>query len=372
MKLTIERADLVRTLAHVQGVVERRNTMPILGNVKLDAAGGELSVTATDMDISVIDRTAADISTEGSLTVPALTLYDIVRKVPETVPTTLETSEDGTELVIRAGRSRFRLPILPAADFPNISDEGMTHSFSMKAADLALLIDRTRFAISTEETRYYLNGIFLHAVGEGATSMIRAVATDGHRLARIDLPLPDGAAGMPGVIVPRKTIQEVRKLLDEANEDVTIRLSANRVLVELGGAVLRSRLIDGTFPDYDRVIPKSNDKILTIETKAFKDGVDRISTIATDRSKAVKLNVEGDELTMSAGTHDTGHAEEKINCTPQNESLTIGFNAKYVLDMMSQLTGDSFELAVSDSTAPTVYRDPEDSRAIFVLMPMRV
>jgi DNA polymerase-3 subunit beta len=374
MKLAIERAALLRSLAHVQSVVERRTTIPILSNLKLEAEGGSLALTATDMDLSVVERTEAEISQPGATSAPAHTLYDVVRKLPEGCRITLERSDSGAEITLRAGRSTFDLPCLPAADFPAMTDEGLDHSFTMPAGDLRRLIDRTRFAISTEETRYYLNGVFLHAIEEGAASCLRAVATDGHRLARVETALPAGAQGMPPVIVPRKTVGEIRKLIDEldAGAEVGVALSSARIRFEIGAAVLRSRLIDGTFPDYQRVIPTGNDKLLVAPTRELGEAVDRVATIATEKGRAIKLSLADARLTLSAISPDAGRAVEELDVRYAADALEIGFNARYILDMNSQIEGDEVEFAMADAGSPTLVRDPKDSSTLYVLMPMRV
>jgi DNA polymerase-3 subunit beta len=372
MKLAIERAALLKSLAHVQSVVERRTTIPILSNVKLDAADGAISLTATDMDLTVVEQTDAEVTQQGATTAPAHTLYDVVRKLPEGSRITIERS-DG-ELNLRSGRSTFDLPCLPAADFPTMSDEGLAHSFGLPAGELRRLIDRTRFAISTEETRYYLNGIYLHVLDHDGSARLRAVATDGHRLARVELAAPAGAEGMPGVIVPRKTIGEVRKLIDEleADQAVEIALSSARVRFQVGRAVLRSRLIDGTFPDYERVIPVGNDKLMVAPTRDFSEAVDRVATISTEKSRAIKLALAPGRLTLSAISPDAGRAVDELDVAYNGEPLEIGFNARYILDMSAQIEGDEIELAIADAGSPTVVRDPKDSSTLYVLMPMRV
>ena len=374
MKLAIERAALLRSLAHVQSVVERRTTIPILSNVKLEAGGARIGLTATDMDLSVVEQAEAEIGAPGATTAPAHTLYDVVRKLPEGSRVEIERAESGAELTLRAGRSTFNLPCLPAEDFPAMTDEGLEHSFKIAAGELRRLIDRTRFAISTEETRYYLNGIFLHAIGEGAASCLRAVATDGHRLARFETALPDGAEGMPPVIVPRKTIGELRKLIDEAEAEaeIEVALSTARIRFGIGPAVLRSRLIDGTFPDYERVIPTDNDKLLVTPTRTLSDAVDRVATISSEKSRAVKLSVNDGRLVLSAISPDTGRAVEEIDVAYGGEPIEIGFNARYILDMSGQIEGGDIELALSDAGSPTLVRDPKDSSTLYVLMPMRV
>ncbi len=311
MKLTIERAALLRALGHVQSVVERRNTIPILSNVLLRAEDGRLALSATDMDIEIVARTPAQGAKGGATTAPAHTLYDIVRKLREGAQIELDSTGDKGQLVLRSGRSTFTLACLPPEDYPLMSTGDLAHAFTVSGTELKRLIDRTRFAISTEETRYYLNGIYLHAARNNEVPMLRAVATDGHRLARMEIPLPEGASGMPGVIVPRKTVGEVRKLLDAdgaADQDIVISLSDTKIRFVMGDTVLNSKLIDGTFPDYDRVIPSGNDKMLEIESKPFAEAVDRVSTI----SRAVKLAIERGSVTLSATSPENGTASEEL------------------------------------------------------------
>ncbi len=255
MKVTVERASLLKSLGHVHRVVERRNTIPILANVLVRAEGSKLSFKATDLDLEITETIPAEVSPGGSTTVPAHMFYEIVRKLPEGTQVVLEGTGDRAVLTLRAGRSRFTLQTLPENDFPDLAAGDMTHNFTLSAADLKRLIDKAQFAISTEETRYYLNGIYLHAAGSGKTQTLRAVATDGHRLAQVEIPLPKGGAGMPGIIVPRKTVSEVRRLIDDADADVSIELSQGKIRFTIGDVVLTSKLIDGTFPDYARVIP---------------------------------------------------------------------------------------------------------------------
>ncbi len=375
MKLTIERAALLRSLNHVQSVVERRNTIPILSNVQLQANGGRLGLTATDMDLAIVETVDAGIESDGSTTAPAHTLYDIVRKLPDGAQVELDAGGDAGQVQLRAGRSRFTLQSLPTSDFPQMTSGDLPHRFKLKAADLRALIDRTRFAISTEETRYYLNGIYLHMVAEsedGGGEMLRAVATDGHRLARVEIPLPDGAAGIPGVIVPRKTVNELRKLIDETEEDVEIGLSDAKIRFAFDDVELTSKLIDGTFPDYDRVIPTGNDKSLDVDCQYFAAAVDRVATISTEKSRAVKLSVENGVVTLSASSPDSGTATEEIEVDYQQEAIEIGFNARYLLDITQQIEGETAQFSMADAASPTVIRDGDDKSALYVLMPMRV
>ena len=375
MKATIERATLLRCLSHVQSVVERRNTIPILSNVLIDAgADGDLKVMATDLDLQVIEHmSAASVETAGAVTVSAHLLFDIARKLPEGSQVSLETSDN--RMTIKAGRSRFQLPTLPRDDFPTIVEGDLPTSFELPARTLAELIARTRFAISTEETRYYLNGIFLH-VSDEDQPVLKAAATDGHRLARYTLPRPEGAEGMPDVIVPRKAINELAKLLEEAGDgNVEIDLSASKVRFTLGGeggVVLTSKLIDGTFPDYSRVIPTGNDKLLKLDPKSFYQGVDRVATIATEKTRAVKMGVDKDKVTLTVTSPDNGTASEEIAADYGSDALEIGFNAGYLKDILSQIDSDTVEIHLADAGAPTLIRKDEGSPALYVLMPMRV
>jgi DNA polymerase-3 subunit beta len=282
-------------------------------------------------------------------------------------------------MVVKAGRSRFQLPTLPRDDFPMIVEGDLPTSFELPAKVLAELVDKTRFAISTEETRYYLNGIFLHVSDDDANSggpVLKAAATDGHRLARYTIARPDGAEGMPDVIVPRKAVAELRKLLDEALDgNVEIDLSPSKIRFTLGGeggVVLTSKLIDGTFPDYSRVIPTGNDKLLKLDPKSFYDGVDRVATIATEKTRAVKMGLEPDKVTLSVTSPDNGTAAEEIAADYSSEGFEIGFNANYLKDILSQIDADTVELHLADPGAPTLIRQDDKSPALYVLMPMRV
>jgi DNA polymerase III subunit beta len=372
MKVTVERAELLKSLGHVHRVVERRNTIPILANVLIKAERGKLSLKATDLDLEVIDSVAAEVSPGGATTVPAHMFYEIVRKLPEGAQIVLEGSGDRAVLSLRAGRSRFTLQTLPESDFPDLAAGEMTHSFKLAAADLKRLIDKTQFAISTEETRYYLNGIYLHTAGTAKAATLRAVATDGHRLAQVELPLPEGAAGMPGIIVPRKTVGEVQRLIETGEGEVAIELSAGKIRFSLGDVVLTSKLIDGTFPDYARVIPANNDKSLTVDKKDFEAAVDRVSTVSSERGRAVKLSITGGKLVLSVTNPDSGSATEELEVEYESDPLDIGFNSRYLLDIAAQIEGEVAVLKLADPGSPTLIQDKDAKGALYVLMPMRV
>ncbi|MEM6856464.1 MAG: DNA polymerase III subunit beta [Pseudomonadota bacterium] len=374
MKATIERATLLRCMSHVQSVVERRNTIPILSNVLIDAAeDGTVKVMATDLDLQIVETVSASkVETPGAITVSAHLLNDIIRKLKEGSQVSLDAADNRLE--IRSGRAKFKLPTLPRDDFPVIVAGDLPTSFELPAKQLAELIDRTRFAISTEETRYYLNGIFLHVTDEDAP-LLKAAATDGHRLARFTIDRPEGAAGMPDVIVPRKAVGEIRKLIEEADGTVLIDLSASKIRFTIsgeGGVVLTSKLIDGTFPDYSRVIPTGNDKLLKVDPQLFFEGVDRVATIATEKTRAVKMGLDKDKVILSVTSPDNGNAAEELEAEYGSDVFEIGFNANYLKDILHQIDSVTVELHLADAGAPTLIRSDEASPALYVLMPMRV
>ncbi|MBB4837500.1 MULTISPECIES: DNA polymerase III subunit beta [Sphingomonas] len=370
MKATIERATLLRGLSHVQSVVERRNTIPILSNVLIEAQpGGALRLMATDLDLQIDETISAAVDQPGAITVPAHTLFDIVRKLPEGAQVELTAAEG--RITVNAGRARFTLSTLPRDDFPMIAEGELPTVFELPAETLKQIIDKTRFAISTEETRYYLNGIYLHVVDE-ATPVLRAAATDGHRLARVTVARPDGADAMPGVIVPRKCVGELRKLLEEVDGSIGVSLSASKIRFDLGQAILTSKLIDGTFPDYTRVIPTGNDKLLKLDPKSFMEGVDRVSTIATEKTRAVKMALERDKIILSVTSPENGAAAEEVPGDYAALPFEIGFNSRYLMDILNQIEGDLVEVHLADAAAPTLIRENDKSPALYVLMPMRV
>jgi DNA polymerase III subunit beta len=374
MKLQADRATLMKALAHVQSVVERRNTIPILANVMIAVREGKLSLTATDMEIAIVEDVAASTTRNGACTAPAATLYEIVRRLPDGAEVELDHPGGDAQLALRAGRYATSLVVLPVEDFPAMTAGTLPHRFNLSAQTLRGLIDRTRFAISTEETRYYLNGIYLHAAESEGTKVLRAVATDGHRLARVEEPLPEGSASMPGVIIPRKTVNELRKLLDEVTGNVEIALSDTRVQFRADQVLLTSKLIDGTFPEYERVIPRGNDKVLRVGKKDFADAVARVAAISAERSRPVKLTLSRDLLVLSASSPEQGTASEELDggrVTYDSGPLEIGFQARYLNDITDQI-GESVEFRFADGAAPTVVQDAADASGLYVLMPMRV
>ncbi|SHF70935.1 DNA polymerase III, beta subunit [Kaistia soli DSM 19436] len=375
MRAILERSSLLKSLNHVHRVVERRNTIPILSNVLIRASGSELTLKATDLDLEILETVPAEVGRAGATTVPAHMLYDIVRKLPDGAEVALETAPDGQTVLVRSGRSSFSLQMLPETDFPDLTTGLFPVRFELPATAFKTLIDRTQFAISTEETRYYLNGIYLHTPTVEGRTLLRAVATDGHRLARAQTNVPEGADGMPGIIIPRKTVGEIQKLLDTSDPAAlaAIEISDTKIRVTFGPVVLTSKLIDGTFPDYARVIPQGNDKALKVDRATFSDAVDRVSTIASERGRAVKLSLGDDgRLSLTVNNPDSGSATEELDVDYSASPLDIGFNSRYLLDIAAQLKTPTALFRFADPGSPTLIQDEGDEDALYVLMPMRV
>ncbi len=372
MKISIERGALLKAMSQAQSVVERRNTIPILANVLIEAGPDAVTFRATDLDIEVVDKVAAGIERPGASTVQAHMLHEIARKLPDGA--LVELSDDGAagRMEIRAGRSHFSLATLPREDFPVMASSEYPCNFAAPAPMLRRLFDKSAFAISTEETRYYLNGVYLHAAEGTGGAVLRAVATDGHRLARIDAPLPAEAAGMPGVIVPRKAVGELRKLLDDDDAQIAVSVSETRIRFATPEITLTTKVIDGTFPDYARVIPVSNARRLEVDAEEFAKAVDRVSIVSSERSRAVKMHLEDDRVILSVNAPDSGAAEEELTAAYSDAPLDIGFNARYLLEIAGQVERENAVFLFNGPGDPALMREGNDDSAVYVVMPMRV
>ena len=372
MKLSIERNTLLKAVSHAQSVVERRNTIPILANVLIEAEDDKVQFRATDLDVEIVDRVQAKVDRTGSTTVSAVLLHEIARKLPDGALIELTADTASSRLTVEAGRSNFSLATLPKEDFPIMASSEYAANFSAKSGDLRRLFDKSRFAISTEETRYYLNGVYMHSATFENSKVLRCVATDGHRLARVDTGLPGGAEELPGVIIPRKTVAEIRKFLDDDEVQIAVSVSETKVRFATPDITLTSKVIEGTFPDYTRVIPASNEKKLEVDADEFAKAVDRVSTVSSERSRAVKLSLEDDQLTLIVNSPDSGAAEEQVAVAYSDERLEIGFNAKYLLEISGQIDKENAIFMFNSSGDPVLIREGNDLSAVYVVMPMRV
>ena len=375
MEIKANSSDLLKALNHIHGIVEVRHTLPILSNIVLSAENNELNLSSTNLDIFCSDKIDAEIVNSGEISVPAITFFEIVKRLPSGSDVILSMGDEDTELILKCGRSKFNLSTLKTEDFPILSDKDLSTNFVISADELSRMIDKTKFAISNEETRYYLNGIFFHKAESNSIKFLRAVATDGHRLAQYDIPLPQGAEEITGIIIPKKTVFELRKVLDDADGDVSVSLNENKIKFSFNNLKIISKVIDGTFPDYTKVIPQNNDKKFKTNNSELKNAIDRVSAVAINeetKSKAIKLTIENNKLNLSVESQSKGSAKEEIDISYSNEKVDIGFNSRYLLDICNEVDGDEIDVNLLDSISPAIILDKTDENLFFVLMPMRI
>ena len=375
MDFRVNSTELLRALSHIHGIVEVRHTLPILSNIIITTHDNLLSLSSTNLDIFCSDDLEAEVSQNGSTSVSAGTFYEIVKRLPSGSEIHASLSEEDSTLTLKCGRSKFNLTTISPDDFPKISHDDLNIQFVLSATELKRMIDKTKFAISNEETRYYLNGVFLHQTQKNSIDILRAVATDGHRLAQYDIPLPQGAKDMNGIIIPKKMIQELRRVLDDATGDINIQLNENKIKFSFNNMQIISKVIDGTFPDYTKVIPQSNDKSITTNNEELKKAIDRVSAVAINeetKSKAIKLIIESNKISLSVDSTSRGSAIEEIDLDYNNEKVEIGFNSRYLIDICNEIDGDKINLKFLNSTSPAIILDNTDENLFFVLMPMRI
>jgi DNA polymerase-3 subunit beta len=374
MKLSISRETLFKALRHMSAVVEKRTSIAILGNVRLKATDNKLETTATDSDIAVQALAEAFVDTPGVTTVGALKLFEIVSKIPEGVMVAMELDEAGGRLSLSAGKAKFSLAMLGAEAFPDMSKVEGGVSFNIAGADLKKLLDRVSFAASGDETRAYLTGVYLHVVGEDKAAdgpALRAVATDGHRLAKSDLKLPQGAEDMAGVILPKKCVAELKKMAEE-NKKLKLTVGEKKIQAEGGDVILTSKVIDANYPDYERVIPANNPSELTVSRRLLLQAVGRVSILSHEKTRSVRFGLAGGHVMLTANNPDQENASEDVKVAYEGPDMEIGFNAKYLEDIGGQVAADDVQMVVKDSASPVLVRDPADAATIFVVMPMRV
>ena len=375
MEFKINSTDLLKALSHIHGIVEVRHTLPILSNIILEAKDDKLILSSTNLDIYCSDKIKAEVLQSGEVSVSAVTFFEIIKRLPSGSEVLMIMEEGENEIRLTCGRSKFNLSTLKTDDFPIISDSDLSTNFVLSADELIRIIDKTKFAVSNEETRYYLNGIFLHKAERNSIQFLRAVATDGHRLAQYDIPLPQGAEDITGIIIPKKTIYELRKVLDDANGDVSVSLNENKIKFSFNDLKVVSKVIDGTFPDYTKVIPQKNDKNFKTNNSGLKNAIDRVSAVAANeesKSKAIKFCIENNSLSLSVESQSKGSANEMIDVNYSGDKVDIGFNSKYIIDICNEVDGDEISISLSDSISPAIILDKTDENLFFVLMPMRI
>jgi DNA polymerase-3 subunit beta len=368
MQFEVAKPALLKAIASVNGAVEKKNTIPVLQNIKIEVTADKVSMAATDMDILVTTSFEADIKNGGTTTVPAQMFFDIVRKIPD-LSKIMISQESPTMMQIKSGKSKYNLPCIDASEFPNLSEGELGVEAEVVAEKLAKMIDKTRFAISSDETRYYLNGLFLQSIKKDSGFELRCVATDGHRLALAYLTTNDLNSEF-GVILPKKSVAEIRRIIDGSKK---IKISVSRVKIKIvtEQATIVSKLIDGEFPDYDKVLPKNNGQLAVINKKTFFDCVDRVSTVATDKHRSVKLTIENGKMNLQVSTNDGSFAYEELDVTYSGDKIETGFNSRYLLDVIGQIDKEELLMKFKDGFSPALV-EAKDMHSVFVIMPVRI
>ena len=366
MKTTIKREDLLTPLQHVIGAVERRQTLPILGNVLLKSTGGDFSLTATDLEIEMVANIAADGSEDFQTTIPARKLLDICKALPDGVAINFDIEENRVSLT--SGRSRFTLASLPARDYPGLDEIDEQESFSIPQKEFKALFDKTSFAMAQQDVRYYLNGILM----EISPDRIKLVATDGHRLALAECEFDTGVAEEKQIIVPRKAVLELSRLLDASDSSAKCILSQNHFRVETGSLVFTTKLIDGKFPDYQRVIPVDGNKTMEVERDILKQSMSRIAILSNEKYRGIRLTLSPGNLSIQANNPDQEEAEEEIQVSYEEDDIEIGFNVTYLIDVLNVLNSDKVQIKFKDANSSCIINDSEDQSSLYVVMPMRL
>jgi DNA polymerase-3 subunit beta len=373
LEFSVYRQALAGALGHMQSIIEKRNTLPILSNVKIEATSGDLILTATNIDLELVEHVAADVLGPGSITIPVQTFHDFVRKLPEDAE--IKVKSEGGEFVVSSGRSIFKFQTMPADNFPSMVAPNAVVKFEMNTDDLARLVNQTKFAIPTDDVRYHLGGIYFHI---GDNKKLTAVATDSQRLALCAVAAPKGSEGMPAVILPRRLVSEISNLLADVKvDDVAIELSDTKVRFTIGNAVLTSKLVDAQYPNYRIVIPKANEKIATMNAKQFVHAIDLVSAASSDKVKTVQLSFSMNRLVASVSSRDDGNSvagtEEMDIEYNSDDVFNISFNLRFLLDIAGQVGGDKMQIAMQDALSPTLIKSAaKDTDSMFILMPMRV
>ncbi len=366
MKFTIDRESFLKPLQQVIGVVERRQTLPVLGNLLINASTDRLKLTATDLEVEIQAGASAKIEESGEITLPARKLIDICKALPENA--SIQVSIKDQKAQIRSGKSRFSLSTLPATDFPLVEKINGDSKFALTQGQLKEVIDRTQFSMAQQDVRYYLNGLMLE-MGNG---FLRAVATDGHRLALCDMPVEIQTDNPRQVIVPRKGIQELQRLLDDSEAAVSVELGANHIRLIAGDVCFTSKLVDGRFPDYDRVLPKGGDKLVVADRDLFRQALSRTSILSNEKYRGIRLNLEKNNIKIQAHNPEQEEADEEFEVDYSGGELEIGFNVTYLLDVLAAVRSDNVEIVLGDSNSSCLIKQPGTDQYRYVVMPMRL
>ena len=367
MDLSVSKKIFFQSLSHFQSVVEKRNTIPILSNLKLKAYNGSLEVTATDLALEISEKILANIKTEGELTIPSQLLFDIVRKAPEDSRIELREESESGQVFIFFGDSKFSLPYLPTSDFPEMEEENLNQSISLDSKKLSYLLNDTKFSMGVDESRQYLNGIYFHHI----ENKLIAVATDGHRLSKCQVICEQNFADFEGIIIPKKTVFEITKILENVSESIKLSFSKTKIKLDLKNLILTSKLLNANFPDYESVIPKKNELIMKTDSDSFAETIDRVSTVSSEKFRTVKLDISENLCVVSSFGQEKSAGTEQLKVEYSGPNININFNAKYILDVLSILKKGEISLSFSIDTAPTVLESIESPDSLYLIMQMR-
>jgi DNA polymerase-3 subunit beta len=367
MKFEVEKPILLKALSNINGAVEKKNTLPILQNVMIETRGRNITLTATDMDIMVFSTFESNPKSDSITTVSAQMFYDIVRKIPD--DSKIEINQEENILQIKSGKSRYKLPTIDASEFPSFAEGEIEEEIEIDTEKFIEIIDKTRFAISNDDMRYYLNGIYLHTIKSDSGCEVRSVSTDGHMLAMSSAKIDSVKSGF-AIIIPKKSVFEIRKIID-GTKTTKISVSRTKIKVQTSNAVIMSKLIDAEYPDYSRILPKGNDNVIIINKKKFFDCVDRISIMASDKHKSLKMTVEDNKIALQVSDNNGSFAYEELDVLYSSEKIETGFNSRYLLDVISQIDKEVFSMKLKDGNCPALI-ESEGSSSMFVIMPIRV
>ena len=366
MEFSIKQKILLDCLAHFQSVVERRNTIPILSNIKISAVEGGLTLTATDLVMELSESLVATVKTVGGVTISSQLFFEIIRKAPDNSEVTLKVDQKTGSVFVLFGESKFSLPTLPVGDFPVMDAQKLDVSLEIESNEFKSLVNNSKFCMGLDESRQYLNGIYLHS----SENAISTVATDGHRLAKCTMK-KDDIQSFEGIIIPKKTVLEISKVAEDFNEKVSLSFSKTRIKFVFGNLIIVSKLVNASFPDYESVIPKDNNQIMTVDCKSFSQTIDRVSTISDEKFRTVKFNISGNNCVVSSFGNDKSIGTENVNVDFEGSEVSINFNAKYILDVLNIIKMGKVKFHFSQQTAPTILKSDSQSNSLFLIMQMR-
>ena len=371
MEFTINRDILLKSLGHAYGIIEKKTTLPILSNVLIEAKNSKIKITATDLDLIYSEEIPTkDLTKEGSTTTSANILYDILRKIESNAKIEISL-QDVNKLKLVSGNSKFNLLCISPDNFPLSGEDIKEKTFEISSQEILKLLNKTKIAISNDETRHYLNGIYLHKTNLDNKSLLTAVATDSHRLSSSSLEI-NSDIGFESVILPKKTVFQLISLLEQGTTITKISNNKSKIKFETNNGILISKVIDGRFPDYTKVIPKNNDKILEIKLNEFKNSIERVTTVSSDRKEGLKMILSNNSLQLSVNSPNGGEGIENINVKFNSEDMSISFNSKYLIDIASQIENDSIIINLKDAASPVLIRDLSDKNSFHVVMPMKI